>query len=273
MATPSSNSQSNAKALLGSGKTQVVLPDSKQNYTLNIPKESVAHVAAVDVDLIVTLKTGEIIVLAEAGMLAMSNSQIEIHYTNGQGIASDLLTQSGSTTLPATADLTVAYTGKVDAPITKEEDVKGTSQGASTSSGSGISMHVEAKTNDLVEKTLKSYQTVSTVSLPNFQKYDVPPNPSSGAGSSKPNDEKYTLEQNLGKANPFSVAFLSDASTSVAGNIFYGAYGSVQAQTVFWVSYPIAMVLIHFRLNNFCSHLKMRKQKFMIYPINMLCMR
>ena len=195
MASETDKTSPRNPSMVGPHRPRIILPDAAHGYVLNVPKENVANVSVMDVDVVVTLTTGETLVLAEAGLGAMSNADMQISYSNGQVSMASLVSQSGYTTLPAHSELTAEVATAWDTVKNKSTETKSDNdpQDATHESGngSGVSMNldaVEIKIDKLLAKALQSQSSVSLVALPAPQKIDSAPITSSGSSTSKPND-------------------------------------------------------------------------------------
>ena len=209
----------------------IILPDGTHGYKLNFSKEAVSQVSVVDVDVIITLVTGESFVLAEAALAAMSTGDAQVYYSDGQNTIAALVGQSGIATLPAHADLT-SDVAALSYPLKIHEAEKNNIEPTS-GSGSGISVNVippDTKIEKQIENALQSQSTVERATLPSpYKPFEVTLSLSSSAAS-KPNSftSNFTASSEV---NALSASVYANASNTVSNGIYYGGYGSSNAET------------------------------------------
>ncbi|NBV84604.1 hypothetical protein EBR57_10905, partial [bacterium] len=214
----------------GAQRTRVIKPDAGQIYHVDAPKEAIASVSVVDVDVVIRLTNGETIVLAEAGLAAMSGGNIQVHYTNGSAPISDLFNQTGLANIPVTSDLTQnipAYSAQTKT-VAKEEKTNSETPDAGGSAGVGMSsVSTTVKIDKLIEKVLQSPKITAPVVLAEIKRPEIVPMTSSSPASSKAKQEELVGSEN----NVLQAAFYSDSKTAQIGGIFYGGYGAKTAET------------------------------------------
>lgn len=92
-------------------KATIVAPNDKGQFALSVPQSSIQRVDVIDVDMVLTTKGGERLILPGAALDAMTAAPPAIHFSNGSVGADNLLTsvdrvETPNTSIPAMTSLT-----------------------------------------------------------------------------------------------------------------------------------------------------------------------
>ncbi|MGE5518071.1 MAG: calcium-binding protein, partial [Bacteroidota bacterium] len=215
-------------------KATIVTPNDKGQFTLSVPQSSIQRVDVIDVDMVLTTKTGERLILPGAALDAMTATPPAVHFSNGNVGADNLLTsvdkvETPNTSIPAMTSLTEfdqkRTEGKKNRTADEKDKVDAAAQEAQSQQVAALSTSgSESSVDKLVAKSermeLEMRQGVFTPEPPKIHQPTIPSPPQPAP---QPKTAKIPLQMSLDEAN-YTDTYPASPPTHAPG-IVYGATG------------------------------------------------
>jgi hypothetical protein len=207
------------------GQTVVVKADQAQDFKLDVPRTAVGHIDIVDVDIVLTLKNGQKVVLAEGAINAIGGGQAAIHFSDTAMSLQDALKDVGEVKIDANAPQvgsnTTQSTSVAEAQSHSHTSVDAPDAGAvvADQSGANLSKMVQEGVSEQLPQVVKLDLNAHTAE--SASTFDLPP---SAPAVNNPPVNIISLS-NL----PLQFSLLAPTGEPVIAGIRYGSYGATGA--------------------------------------------
>src|SRR5450830_1671346 len=227
-------------------QTVVVKADQAQNFKLEIPRTAVGHIDIVDVDIVLTLKNGQKVVLAEGAIDAIGGGQASIHFSDTALSLQDAVKDVGEVKIDANTPQVGSNASDSNTtqstPVAEAQrhpnivvDAPDTAAVVADPSGASLGKMVQEGVSNQPPQVVKL--DLNTKAGESDSSFDVPP----AAPSVNNPPAKFVTVTN---AIPLQFSPLAQTGESVVAGVRYGSYGATGADAISTIAMQAAPQII-----------------------------
>src|SRR5450830_1133045 len=227
-------------------QTVVVKADQAQNFKLEIPRTAVGHIDIVDVDIVLTLKNGQKVVLAEGAIDAIGGGQASIHFSDTALSLQDAVKDVGEVKIDANTPQVGSNASDSNTtqstPVAEAQrhpnivvDAPDTAAVVADPSGASLGKMVQEGVSNQPPQVVKL--DLNTKAGESDSSFDVPP----AAPSVNNPPAKFVTVTN---AIPLQFSLLAQTGESVVAGVRYGSYGATGADAISTIAMQAAPQII-----------------------------